>query len=137
VSDLQQCNTSAAQPATEPTTSALDNFLQTHVIPPPTVPIDAPPEPPLSGHGHVTPANNGEQVGRRNSKRLAEKPTANLSSIARCQVVLMKKLDILPDNQQPQEEHKKRLMALFNDPMPSQAVAAVDDLLSDGLTRAV
>jgi hypothetical protein len=49
----------------------------------------------------------------------------------------MKKLDILPDNQQPQEEHKKRLMALFNDPMPSQAVAAVDDLLSDGLTRAV
>lgn len=85
----------------------------------------------------MTPANNGEQVGRRNSKRLAEKPTANLSSIARCQVVLMKKLDILPDNQQPQEEHKKRLMALFNDPMPSQAVAAVDDLLSDGLTRAV
>jgi hypothetical protein len=36
-------------------------------------------------------------------------------------------------NQPPKEEHKRRLVGLFSDTMPPQAIAAaVEDLLSDG-----
>jgi hypothetical protein len=68
---------------------------------------------------------------RRSSPRLADKPTAKLHSIARCQTVLMKKLDLLPTDQSPKEDHKQRLVGLFRDGMPPQAFAAVEELLSD------
>jgi hypothetical protein len=44
----------------------------------------------------------------------------------------MKKLDILPATEQPMEAHRVRLLGPFKEPMPPQAVAAVEDLLSGG-----
>jgi hypothetical protein len=44
----------------------------------------------------------------------------------------MKKLDILPKNKTPTEAHRKRVVGLFSDTMSAQAIAAVEDLLSDG-----
>jgi hypothetical protein len=47
----------------------------------------------------------------------------------------MKKLDILPENKTPTEAHRKRLVGLFSDTMSAQAIADVEDLLSDGESR--
>jgi hypothetical protein len=69
---------------------------------------------------------------RRTSSRLADKPNAKLHSIARCQTVLLKKLDLMPASQPPKEDHKKRLLGLFSETISPQAIAAVEDLLSDG-----
>jgi hypothetical protein len=119
------------------------DFLQQHLLSP------EPPllgNPPLQGQDgldlqvdKVQPQEDEELQPPRErraecqaSKRLADKPTAKLNSIARCQVVLMKKLDILPECEQPEEEHKKRLLGLFNEPLPPLAVSAVEDRLADG-----
>jgi hypothetical protein len=114
--------------------SAINTFLQLNI---------QPPEAPLLQHPPIQPSqeetqHNQEDVPTksqdqcRSSSRVADKPTAKLHSLVHCQTVLMKKLDILPENKTPTEAHRKRLVGLFSDTMSAQAIAAVEDLLSDG-----
>jgi hypothetical protein len=113
--------------------SAVHAFLKLNILQP-EAPLLQHPSGPASGapqHAQEEQSAQGKDQ-RRSSARLADKPTAKMHSIARCQTVLMKKLDILPASQAPREEHKKRLINLFSDAVPPQAIAAIEDLLSEG-----
>jgi hypothetical protein len=114
--------------------SAVDKFLNLSFLQPepallPHMPVH--PAPAIPQHAQDKQTSQDKDK-RRTSSRLADKPNAKLHSIARCQTVLMKKLDLMPASQPPKEDHKKRLLGLFSETLSPQAIAAVEDLLSDG-----
>lgn len=79
----------------------------------------------------LPPAPEPEPEQLRCSERLSNKPTANLASVDKARMVLMKKLDIHDEAANTQEVRKQRLLNMFKGPAPPEAVEAMEDLLSD------
>jgi hypothetical protein len=121
-------------PVSDEERSAVDKFLNLSFLQPEPALLPHLPAHPATAipqHAQDEQTSQGKDM-RRASSRLADKPNAKLHSIARCQTVLMKKLDLMPASQPPKEDHKKRLLGLFSETLSPQAIAAVEDLLSDG-----
>lgn len=100
----------------------LEEFLAQVAAPPPEPVLPAP---------LPVPAPDGDEA-RRRSVRLKNKTTSKLTPVERAQEVLMKKLNILGNNEKPREEHKQHFLNMFKEPLPPNALAAVEDLFGGG-----
>lgn len=68
----------------------------------------------------------------RRSERLSNKTTSTMTPLQKAQVVLLKKLDMLDDENDAQEEQKLRLLNMFKGDLPEFAVEAMDELINEG-----
>jgi hypothetical protein len=68
----------------------------------------------------------------RRSERLSNKTTSTMTPLQKAQVVLLKKLDMLDDENDAQEEQKLRLLNMFKGDLPEFAVEAMDELSNEG-----
>lgn len=85
----------------------LEEFLAQVAAPPPEPVLPAP---------LPVPAPDGDEA-RRRSVRLKNKTTSKLTPVERAQEVLMKKLNILGNNEKPREEHKQHFLNMFKEPL--------------------
>lgn len=121
-------------PANAPTPRALhqepephdgsEEFVAQLAAPPPAPILPLPPVPPPEALEDEVP---------RHIERLHSKGKSAQNPVTRVQLVLMKKLNLLDDTEEPKTDHRQRLLNMFTGPIPDMAMAAVDELLDDGM----